>query len=172
MVVCHIFANICNLGVFFPRPIRLLISRATIYFYFYFLLQTFCLTKAYNFCHQVALVDGLMRREVAIRWTNEKRAGAVWACAIQIDNAQKSKIFLECYSGVQCYPRKQGPLLNFSSLQKVHFEGRTISVGRPRPEIFSGERDYLSRRHRFKKEPLIAKQNCYTLVGHRHGTLN
>ena len=32
----------------------------------------------------MVLVDGPMRREVAIRWTNRKRAGAVWACATQI----------------------------------------------------------------------------------------
>ena len=30
-------------------------------------------------------VDGPMRREVAIRWTNRKRDGAVWACATQIN---------------------------------------------------------------------------------------
>ena len=33
----------------------------------------------------MALVDGPMRREVAIRWTNRKRDGAVWACATQIN---------------------------------------------------------------------------------------
>ena len=31
---------------------------------FFFSFKTFCLTKAYNFCHQVALVDGPMRREL------------------------------------------------------------------------------------------------------------
>ena len=30
------------------------------------------------------LEDGPMRRQVAIRWTNRKTAGAVWACATQI----------------------------------------------------------------------------------------
>ena len=45
--------------------------------------HTFCLTKAYNICHQGALVDG--PREVAIRWTNRKRDGAVRACATQIN---------------------------------------------------------------------------------------
>ena len=65
--------------VFFPRPIRLRINRATIYFSSYFLHQTFCLTKAYNFCHQVALVDGPMRRElggVAKVLFNEKTTSA------------------------------------------------------------------------------------------------
>ena len=61
---------------FFPRPIRLRISRATIHFFFLFFLRHFCLRKAYNLCHQVALVDRPMRREVAIRWTNRKRAAS------------------------------------------------------------------------------------------------
>ena len=47
--------------------------------------QTFCLTKAYNLYHQVTLVEGPMRREVAIRWTNRTRGGAVWACATQMN---------------------------------------------------------------------------------------
>ena len=42
-----------------------------------FFLRHFCLTKAYNLCHQVALVDRPMRRDVAIRWTNRNRAGVV-----------------------------------------------------------------------------------------------
>ena len=33
----------------------------------------------------MALVDRPKRREVAIRWTNRKRAEAVGACATQID---------------------------------------------------------------------------------------
>ena len=41
-----------------------------------FFFRHFCLTKAYNLCHQVALVDRPMRREVAIRWTNRKRAAS------------------------------------------------------------------------------------------------
>ena len=65
------------LFTFFPRPIRLRISRATIYFLLFpYFLRHFCLTKAYNLCHQVALVDRPMRREVAIRWTNRKRAAS------------------------------------------------------------------------------------------------
>ena len=75
-----------NMGQFFPRPIRLRISRATIHFFIFVVVsQTFCLTKAYNLCHQVALVDGPMRREVAIRWTNRKRAGVVLASVTQIE---------------------------------------------------------------------------------------
>ena len=35
----------------------------------------------------MALVDGGMSREVAIRWTNRKRPGAVWACATQINQS-------------------------------------------------------------------------------------
>ena len=31
------------------------------------------------------LVDGPMRRPEAIRWANRKTAGAVWACATQIN---------------------------------------------------------------------------------------
>ena len=76
---------------------------------FYFLLKTFCLTKAYNFCHQVALVDGLMRRGVAIRWTNEKRARAVWECAIQIDNTQKSRIFSSAIVASNVIPGSRDP---------------------------------------------------------------
>ena len=59
-----------------------------------FFSQTFCLTKAYNFCHQVALVDGPMRRDVAIIWTNRKRDGAVWACATQINQCTE---FVDAY---------------------------------------------------------------------------
>ena len=50
----------------------------------------------------MALVNGPMRREVAIRWTNRKRAGAVWACATQID--QCTEVADDSYgdSGVRC----------------------------------------------------------------------
>ena len=77
-------------SIFFPRPIRLRISRATIYFLFPFFLRHFCLTKAYNLCHQVALVDRPMRREVAIRWTNRKRAASSLGKCHSDWNAQNS----------------------------------------------------------------------------------
>ena len=87
-----------------------------------FFSQTFCLTKAYNFCHQVALVapvDGPMRRQLAIRWTTRKRVGAVWACA------QNSRML--------------PTTLAMSDYVSGHFEGRTILVGLRGPEISSGE---------------------------------
>ena len=77
--------------LFFPRPIRVRISRATIHFFSCF---SFCLTKAYNFCHQVALVGGPMRRDVAIRWTNRKRDGTVWHVPLRLTNAQNSRMLL------------------------------------------------------------------------------
>ena len=46
---------------FFPRPIRLRISRPRIHFFIIFS-SDFCLTRAYNFCHQVVLVDVPMTR--------------------------------------------------------------------------------------------------------------
>ncbi len=41
--------------------------------------------KQLHLAHFLKLVDGPMRREVTIRWTNRKRDGAVWACATQIN---------------------------------------------------------------------------------------
>ena len=62
------FGTNSQIWLFFPRPIRLWISRATIHFFKIILFsQTFCLTKAYNFFHKVALVapvDGPMRSRV------------------------------------------------------------------------------------------------------------
>ena len=67
-----------------PMKINLVSENQTILFIYFelqyqieiiFVSQTFCLTK----------VDGQMRREVAVRWTNRKRAGAVWSCATQIE---------------------------------------------------------------------------------------
>ena len=56
----------------------------------FFFLRHFCLTKAYNLCHQVALVDRPMRREVAIRWTNRKRAASSLGKCHSDWNAQNS----------------------------------------------------------------------------------
>ena len=58
--------------------------------FFIFFLRHFCLTKAYNLCHQVALVDRPMRREVAIRWTNRKRAASSLGKCHSDWNAQNS----------------------------------------------------------------------------------
>ena len=56
-------------GMFFPRHIRLAKQQST----FFLFSQLVCLTKAYNFCHQVA-----------IRWTIEKRdrAQQFMACGL------------------------------------------------------------------------------------------
>ena len=50
---------------------------------------------------------------------------------------------------------------NLSSHQNEHFEGRTIFVGCRGPEISSVKEMNQSGRRQFKKELLIANQNCY-----------
>ena len=54
------------------------------------------------------LVDGPMRRQVAIRWTNRKTAGAVWACATQIE-MHRSQDDSDSDSGVDVIPRSRDP---------------------------------------------------------------
>ena len=52
------------------------------------------MTKAYNICHQVALVDGPMRREVAIRWTNRREMEKFGHVPLILTNAQNSRMLL------------------------------------------------------------------------------
>ena len=59
------------------------------------------------------LVDGPMRRQMAIRWTNRKTAGAVWACATQIEMHRIRGCFRPLY---RCPMMCQEEKLNFDIL--------------------------------------------------------
>ena len=60
----------------------------------------------------MALVDGLMRREVANGLTNRKRDGAVWACATQINKCTEFADASDDDSDVWWCVKKLGPVSN------------------------------------------------------------